>query len=266
MSDPQLNGQKSTGLVGARAISGESLGNMYENENILSLRDSLQIVRRRALVILLVALLPVALVVGYDLIQTPVYEASIKVLIGQEGTDAPSALNNELQGLEELTPTMSTALGTRPVAEGVIQRLNLDISPGDFLDNLNVEQIEGTQFITVSYRDSNPERARLIANTVGYEFSDQISEVSPGTSAITAMVWETATTPDSSVSPNPIRDGFLALAMGIVLGVWLALLLEYLDDNWRSPDESERVSGVPTLAVVPKFKVRRKPNKIEERQ
>jgi capsular polysaccharide biosynthesis protein len=37
--------------------------------------------------------------------------------------------------------------------------------------------------------------------------------------------------------------------------VGLAFLLEYLDDYWRSPREVEQVSGVPTLGIVPEFKV-----------
>jgi capsular polysaccharide biosynthesis protein len=40
-----------------------------------------------------------------------------------------------------------------------------------------------------------------------------------------------------------------------LLGVGLAFLLEYLDDRWNSPEETERVSGVPTLGAIPKFKV-----------
>jgi capsular polysaccharide biosynthesis protein len=42
-----------------------------------------------------------------------------------------------------------------------------------------------------------------------------------------------------------------------MIGVGLALLLDYLDDDWDSPEEVERISGVPTFAVVPTFKVRK---------
>jgi capsular polysaccharide biosynthesis protein len=38
-----------------------------------------------------------------------------------------------------------------------------------------------------------------------------------------------------------------------MLGIGLAFLMEYLDDTWRSPEEVERVSGVPTFATVPEF-------------
>jgi capsular polysaccharide biosynthesis protein len=52
-----------------------------------------------------------------------------------------------------------------------------------------------------------------------------------------------------------MRDGFLALVLGGMLGAGLAFLLEYLDDRWRSPEEAEQVSGVPTLGQIPRFEV-----------
>jgi capsular polysaccharide biosynthesis protein len=60
--------------------------------------------------------------------------------------------------------------------------------------------------------------------------------------------------PDEPVSPNPVRNGILALALGLMLGVGLAFLLEYLDDSWRSPEEVEHITGVPTFGTIPEYK------------
>ena len=61
--------------------------------------------------------------------------------------------------------------------------------------------------------------------------------------------------PQSPVSPDPVRNLLLALVAGVMLGVALAFLLEYMDDSWRSPEEAEQISGVPTFGVIPAFKV-----------
>lgn len=129
------------------------------------------------------------------------------------------------------------------------------MSSEDFLENLSVEQVAETQFIEVSYEDESPREAQRIANAVGEVFSEQVSEVSPSANSITATVWEEAALPDSPASPKPLRDGPLALILGGMLGVALAFLLEQLDDRWRSPEEVERVSGVPTFGVIPEFKI-----------
>lgn len=89
--------------------------------------------------------------------------------------------------------------------------------------------------------------------------------VSPGANAITATVWERAIVPEEPVSPNPLRDGLLALMLGLMLGTGAAFLLEYLDDSWRSPEEAEQVSGVPTFGMVPAFKVKAPKDKKKSR-
>jgi capsular polysaccharide biosynthesis protein len=90
-----------------------------------------------------------------------------------------------------------------------------------------------------------------VANTVGEVYSEQITEVSQSANSISATVRKKAVTPEDPVSPNPLRNGLLALMVGLILGVGLAFLLEYLDDSWRSPEELERISGVPTYGIIP---------------
>jgi len=228
-----------------------------QDEYMLSFGNLFRVVWKRLWVIMLVTVLLTGAAVGYSLGQTPIYEASIKILVGQEQrtSEAPSQLGSDVQGLQQLTLTVSEAVGTRPVAEAVIERLNLGLTPEEFLENLSVEQVSATQFIQVSYRDPDPERARRIANTIGEVFSEQVSEVSPSANAITATLWERAATPESPASPDVLLNALLALVLGLMLGVGLASLLEYLDDRWRSPEEVEQVSGVPTFGAIPEFKI-----------
>lgn len=228
-----------------------------QDEYVLSVRDLLGVLWRRLWVILLSALLLAGAVAVFDFLQTPTYEATIKVLVGQQqDSNMPTSnLGSDVMGLQQLTRTMAEAVATRPVAEAVIEERNLRMSSEDFLENLSVEQVAETQFIEVSYEDESPREAQRIANAVGEVFSEQVSEVSPSANSITATVWEEAALPDSPASPKPLRDGPLALILGGMLGVALAFLLEQLDDRWRSPEEVERVSGVPTFGVIPEFKI-----------
>lgn len=223
-----------------------------QDEELLSVRDILQVLRRRLWVILLLALLSASAAVGFSLLQTPVYDASISVLVGQDQgvvTEDASAAT----GLAQVTQTMAELAHTSTVAEAVIREMGLSVTPGQFLENLSVEQTTETQVVQISYTDPDPERAAEVANTTGEIFSDQVADVSPDANAVTATVWERASTPDSPSSPQPVRNGALALVMGLMLGVGLAFLLEHLDDSWRSPDEAEKISGVPTFGVIRTF-------------
>lgn len=219
-----------------------------QGEYMLSLGDLLRVVWKRLWVVLLVTIVLVGAAVGSSLGLTPTYEASIRILVGQERgiTETPS----DVAGLQQLTQTMAEGVNSRPVAETVIRQLGLRITPEDFLENrLNVEQIRDTQFIQVDYEDTSPERAQQVANAIGDVFSEQISQVSSSANDITVTVWERAEVPDDPVSPNPVRNGLLALGLGLMLGIGLAFLLETLDDRWRSPEEAEQISGVPTFGV-----------------
>jgi capsular exopolysaccharide synthesis family protein len=242
-------------LMDARTKQDSLYGSAFEEEYTVSLRDLLRVLWRRLWVIVLAAIVLAGSAVGFDFLRTPVYEASIKILIGQEQNgEAVGNLGSDIAGLQDLTQTMTEAVPTRPIAEEVIRRLDLQESPEEFLANLNVEQIAQTQFMEVSYTAPSPEEAQQIANTVGEVFSEQVSEVSANANAITATVWERAALSDSPASPKPVRDGILALILGGMIGTGLAFLLEQLDDRWRSPEEAEQVSGVPTFGIIPEFR------------
>jgi capsular polysaccharide biosynthesis protein len=226
-------------------------GSPEEDEPIFPLREILRIVWQRLWIIVLTVCILVGAAAAFSLAKTPLYEASIKILIGQQQREASGSLGSEVVGLQQLTQTMAQAVPTRPVAEAVIQEQNLKIAPGELLTNLTVEQIAETQFIEVAYRDADPERAQQVANTIGSVFSQRVSEVSPNVNGITATVWEPAVVPEAPVSPDLLRNGLVALVAGLMLGVALAFLMEHLDDRWRSPEEAEHIAGRPVLAVIP---------------
>ena len=218
----------------------------------------LQTLLRRVGVIILVMVVITGSALGFSLVQAPTYEASVKILVGQKSTGDAGLTGTaaNVNDLQELTLTVAKAAETMPVAETVVEQLNLpEVSAGEVLNNLSAEPNPGTSFIDISYKDSDPERAQLVANTIGQVLSQKISEVSLGASAITATVWAPATLPQTPASPDPLRNSLLALVLGAFLGVVSALLLEYVDDRWDSPEEVEEISGVPTFGVIPKFGV-----------
>lgn len=61
-----------------------------------------------------------------------------------------------------------------------------------------------------------------------------------------------ADVPTDPVRPTPVRNGLVALGMGLVLGVALAFAFEYLDDSVKSEDDLVKATGgVAVLGIVP---------------
>lgn len=260
MYDPTHNNLNYTAPASAMQASTPYV----DAEGHLSLRDLLRIFWQRLWIVVLVVLVSVGAAVGASLSQDPVYEASTSLLLGQKADENAPVVNlmGSVEGLQQLTHTVATAVDSRPVAQEVIRQRGLQMDSQDLLDNLTVEQIEDTQFLLLSFRGTNPETARDIVDSVSNVSTQRISEANATQDDITITVWEPAAVPTSPVSPNPVRNGLLALGLGLMLGMGLAFLMEYLDDSWRSPEEVERVSGVPTFGVIPEFKIPKKRKKM----
>lgn len=259
MRNSQLNGRGHPAAVDPGMNQDAALGTMLDDPQTSSYQiNPLYVLKRRLWVIVLVTCLVIGLAAGFTYMQTPTYSASITILIGEDaGEDAVDNLISEVQGLQSAAETVVVAITTVPVAEGVVEELDLQTSPYSVLAGLQAEQIGTSQFVTVSYEDSDPERAQLIANSVGDVFSEQIADVSSSSNSLTAKVWEEAKVPGSPVSPDPVRNVLLALVLGLMLGVSLAFVLEHFDDDWKSAEEVELVAGISTLGVIPTFKIRK---------
>ena len=176
--------------------------------------DAKKLDERRSMKTALVAVVLAAYAVtSASLMQTPTYEASAQMLVGFQQRHGQLETIPSVS-LQQLAQTTEVAARSRPVAEEAIQRLELEMTPEELLDNLSSEQVEGAQFIVLSYEDTDPERAQLIANTVGKVTSELISERS---STFTAKVWEKAALPESPASPHPLRNGLLTLVIGLGL-------------------------------------------------
>ena len=211
-----------------------------EDEYALSLRDILEVLWRQVWIIALTAILFLGTAAGFSLSQTPEYQASARILVGQDKGIAQNPA--DAVGLQQLTQTVVEAAKSRSVAEDVIEGSGSGASPGEFQDKLEVQQISNTQFISVSYRDPDPQKARETADGVAEALSRRISELDTGssTNSVTAAVWEQASLPNKPVKPNFKFNLLVALVSGMTVGVGLAFLLEYLDGGWRSPEEAKK--------------------------
>jgi capsular exopolysaccharide synthesis family protein len=77
------------------------------------------------------------------------------------------------------------------------------------------------------------------------------NDVTMASNSNNISVIDYAIAPEAPVGPNRLRGVMMASLLSLVLGVGLALFLEYLDDTVHSTDEVERLLHLPALAVIP---------------
>lgn len=56
---------------------------------------------------------------------------------------------------------------------------------------------------------------------------------------------------EDPVEPSPLRNSALGLAVGLLFGLGMAFLYEYLDNTIKSSEEAEKLLGVPVLGIIP---------------
>lgn len=77
--------------------------------------------------------------------------------------------------------------------------------------------------------------------------------ITAGLRSSSIRIVDPALVPSTPSEPRKTRDITLGLLIGLVGGVGLAFLREYLDNTIKSPGDVQSLAGLPCLAVVPSF-------------
>jgi capsular exopolysaccharide synthesis family protein len=107
---------------------------------------------------------------------------------------------------------------------------------------------------SVEYRNLSVEldtRRNLLDQVLKAQSETEVTARLQGTKESNIRVVDRALAPGGPSSPNLKQDLTGGLLFGLVFGVGLVLLLEYLDRTVKTSEQVERLLGLPTLAVVP---------------
>lgn len=96
------------------------------------------------------------------------------------------------------------------------------------------------------------ERAALQNQQDNYRIEINDVQLQVGSVSAGAVVLSPAGVPSTPVAPQPLRTAGEAGAGGLILGIGLAFLVEYLDNTVKSTAGLQRLSGdLPILGVIP---------------
>jgi capsular polysaccharide biosynthesis protein len=232
-----------------------------EDGAFVSIADTARSARRRLWIVILVPLLTVSAAVGVSLLQQPVYDASAEVVVSPKGAASQQDnLSNTISGLQVLAIEMEAAGLNRSMVEEIVNAQGEPgaVSEADLNDNLTIAQLEDTRFLTLTYKDTDPAQAQEVVNNAAEIFAKEAPEASGVANYAAVQVSAYAGVPPAPEDPDLLRNGFGALVIGLMLGIGLAFLLEYLYlRGLHSPEKVEQLSGVPTFGTIPNFEASR---------
>ena len=175
---------------------------------------------------------------------TPVYQATSKIYIA--GSDTTISLS-DLQLGSTLATDYQEVFKIWHVHEMVDERLDLDYSYSKLQGMVSVSNPKNSHLLYINVRSSDPEEAKLLADTYAEVVQDYIAN---RMELRKPQILERARTPYSPVSPDvrgTVTRGFLAGALGMLVLLALAFLL---NDRVCSADDINRAAGLPTFGVV----------------
>lgn len=222
-------------------------------EETISLKDLFLTLRKRLDIIIVITALAVLVsgVVSYFLL-TPIYQASTQLLVNQSKNEEALYNYNEVQTNLQLINTYNVIIKSSAILELVKEDLNLDMTPAELNEKILVASEQNSQVVNITVEDENPQVAVDIANKTAEVFQKEIVEIMNVDNVTVLANAENVENP-SPIKPQPLLNIAIALVVGLMAGVGLAFLLEYLDNTVKTEQDIEKQLGLPVLGVITTF-------------
>ncbi len=179
---------------------------------------------------------------------TPKYTSTTKIYILSKNTQNDSVTYSDTQLSTLLTKDFKELITSRYVVETVIEKLNLSEDYDELVDKISVSNTNDTRIIGIGIEDANPNRARIIANSIRDVAAVHIQSVMD----IEAVnVVDEANLPTKPSKPSKSKFTLIGFAAGVVLIVSILVLKFYFDDSIKTTEDIEKYLDVTTLAMIP---------------
>jgi succinoglycan biosynthesis transport protein ExoP len=231
----------------------------------MELRDYLRMLRKRAWLIAISALLCPTSALTLSLATTPVYQGTAKLLVVAK-TDPGGGTASAYEGAllsQQLVKSFAQIIESRTTAEAALRLDPQPFTPRQLQARINAEPVTETLLINLSVEDTNPARAKRLANSVARAFIMAVPGLQSG-SALRVSLVEPALTPTEPIRPRTRLNVALGLLLGLMLGGGLAFLREFLDRSVKTPEELEVAADAPVVGTIPPFKAGKQPIPVAE--
>ncbi len=224
-------------------------------ENTISLQEIAYALKKRWKLIALITIAAtlVSAILSFFVIK-PQYEAKTKLFIGKQETQENSAYNNsDVMMYQQLMKTYAELVKTSDLVTKAVKSANLDYNQKEIkgiLNNLTATPSADTQILDLSYKGGNPKDVLKVTEAITDEFISESKELIPNGNV---QVIQKPQLPEYPVSPNKKLNILIAFVLGLMVGVGIVLLLEYLDNTFKSREELEKTLELPIIGAIPDY-------------
>jgi succinoglycan biosynthesis transport protein ExoP len=165
--------------------------------------------------------------------------------------DAPSAYQGSLFTRERMD-SYARLLTTSALAQRVVDEIGGGLSADEVADKVTAVPLPDTDILEITVTDTAPERAQAIADSLGRQFTTQVTELETSDGAqgpaVQVTPFQPATFDAEPVTPQPLRYVLLGGALGLLLGLAVALLRHRSDRRVRTTADVEQAAGTALVS------------------
>ncbi len=225
-------------------------------EETINLRDLFQVLRKRLWLIALIAIIAatISAVISFFVL-TPVYQTSTQILVNQAKSEQQLYNAGAVQTNVQLISTYNDIIKSPAILDTVIEKLKLDGSAKSLSGQIQVTSAENSQVALITVQDTNAKRATEIANTTASVFQQKVPKImNMNIDNVSILSKADLAASKSPVKPQSVLNIAIALVVGLMVGIGLSFLLEYLDNTIKTEQDIENILELPVMGVITNIK------------
>lgn len=179
-------------------------------------------------------------------IQKPMYKSDTTVILS--GTEQSSSItSSDITLNKNLVSTYAEIVKSRRVLSQVIDELNLDLTCEELSNKISVSSVNNTEIIKISVVDTEPSKAKNIANVTAYHFTNEVLELY---NMNNVDILDEALEETKPYNINVPKQIIIYFMLGLVLGLGVLFIIYYFDRSIKSVEQVEQKIKLPILGSV----------------
>ncbi|MFP7733888.1 YveK family protein [Priestia aryabhattai] len=223
-------------------------------EETIGMKELFQTLKKRMWLIALITIIAaiISAVVSFFII-TPVYESKTQILVNQAKSDQQLYNASEVQTNIQLINTYNVIIKSPAILDKVKSELGLEQTLDELDKQISVNSAKDSQIVEITVQDPSPQIGAQIANKTATVFKSEISKIM-NVDNVNILSKAEVKSSVSPIKPKPLLNILFGVVIGLIGGVGVAFLLEYLDNTIKTEQDIENILELPVMGAITNIK------------
>ena len=219
------------------------------NEETVSISEIINSIKKRwkMVIIATLAFTLLSSIASFFVIK-PKYESKTKLFIGKQESDSKDYSNNDVMMYQKLLATYSEIIKNEDLISESLDKSLIDRTASQVLSGLVVTPRTDTQILEISYEDTDSIIAKDIVSSVAEEFIEYSKTLIKNSDV---QIIQKAKIAKEPISPNKVMNISIGFILGLIVGITMIFILEFMDNTFKNKEELEKMVGLPVIGVIP---------------